>query len=52
MLNLRDPAKSLLILKPLSKLPPKGDDGKLTIPRFANEKQMAHMGGLKMHPND
>ena len=52
MLNLRDPAKSLLILKPLSKRPPKGDDGKLTIPRLANEMQMADMGGLKMHRND
>lgn len=52
MLNLHDPAKSLLILKPLSKLPPKGDDGKLTIPQSASEKQLAHMGGLKMHPDD
>lgn len=52
MLNLRDPAKSLLILKPLSKRPPKGDHGKLTIPRLANEMQMADVGGLKMHRND
>lgn len=52
MLNLRDPKNSLLILKPLSKLPPKGDDGNLTIPQSATAEMMAHMGGLKMHRDD
>lgn len=52
MLNLRDPKNSLLILKPLSKLPPKGEDGKLTIPQSARAGMMSHMGGLKMHHDD
>jgi len=50
MLNLEDPRDSLLVLKPLSKLPPKGADGRLTIPE--SSRPMTHMGGLKMHPND
>ncbi|MDA0589288.1 MAG: hypothetical protein O2820_14970 [Planctomycetota bacterium] len=53
MLDLRDPKNSLLVLKPLSKLPPKGDDGKLTIPRSSSTLDaMSHMGGLKMHRDD
>lgn len=50
LINLDDPTKSLLVLKPLSKLPPKDADGKLTVP--SRTSPMAHMGGLKMHPND
>ncbi|MBC8291207.1 MAG: hypothetical protein H8E37_12915 [Planctomycetes bacterium] len=52
MLNLRDPKNSLLVLKPLSKLPPKGEDGKITVPKSASLENMAHMGGLKMHHDD
>jgi hypothetical protein len=53
MLNLRDPKNSLLVLKPLSKLPPKGDGGKLTVPRSSSTLEaMSHMGGLKMHHDD
>jgi hypothetical protein len=48
MLDLKQPTKSLLVLKPLSKLPPKQDDNR--VPTYT--EPIYHMGGLKMHMDD
>lgn len=50
MFNLDDPRKSLLVLKPTSKLPPKNENG--TFERASSVEPVAHMGGLKMHVDD
>ena len=50
MLNLKDPTQSLLVLKPTSKLPNKGDDGEFEKP--SSLAPVSHMGGLKMHVDD
>ncbi|MEM9585971.1 MAG: hypothetical protein AAGA03_01715 [Planctomycetota bacterium] len=50
LLNLSSPAKSLLVLKPTAKLPPKREDGSLSDP--SSSDPVSHMGGLKMHVND
>ncbi|WP_182868599.1 hypothetical protein [Stieleria mannarensis] len=50
LINLRDPGKSLLVLKPTSKLPPKQDDGTLAKP--SSSGPVFHMGGIKMHVDD
>jgi hypothetical protein len=50
MLNLEDPRKSLLILKPTAKLPPKKEDGSLARP--SSVEPVSHGGGLKMHVDD
>ncbi len=50
LINAADPAKSLLILKPTSKLPKKDTDGKFENPSHA--EPVSHMGGLKIHVND
>lgn len=50
LINVADPAKSLLVLKPTSRLPKKGADGKFEKPSSA--EPVSHMGGLKMHVND
>ena len=50
MINLEDPAKSLLVLKPTSKLPPKDDSGEFAKP--SSKDPVSHMGGLKMHVDD
>lgn len=50
LINLEQPAQSLLVLKPTSKLPPKKDDGTFEKPSSADP--VSHMGGLKMHVND
>lgn len=50
MINLDEPAQSLLVLKPTSKLPPKDDNGKLGKP--SSLSPVSHMGGLKMHVDD
>lgn len=50
LVNLADPAKSLLLLKPMSKLPPKRDDGTFEEPSY--REPVSHMGGLKLHRND
>jgi hypothetical protein len=50
LLNLDDPARSLLVLKPTSKLPEKNDDGTFPIP--PRHEPLYHLGGLKMHPDD
>jgi len=50
LINLDDPRKSLLVMKPTSKLPKKGEDGKFEKPSYV--EPLSHMGGLKMHPDD
>lgn len=50
LLNLEDPRKSLLLLKPLSKLPMKQENGEFEPP--SSREPVSHMGGLKMHPDD
>jgi hypothetical protein len=50
LLDLEDPARSLLLLKPLSKVPKKNADGSFELP--SPDGPMTHMGGLKMHRND
>jgi hypothetical protein len=50
LINVREPAKSLLVLKPTSKLPAKGADGKLGPPSYA--EPVSHGGGLKMFVDD
>ena len=50
MINLADPAKSLLVLKPTAKLPPKQDDGTFAPP--SSTDPVSHMGGIKMHRDD
>jgi hypothetical protein len=50
LLNLEDPRKSLLILKPTAKLPPRREDG--TFERPTSTEPVSHMGGLKMHVDD
>lgn len=50
MLNLTDATQSLLVRKPLAKIPEKDAAGRLMIP--ADGDTTVHMGGLKMHPDD
>ena len=50
LINLEDPRRSLLIVKPMSKLPKKKANGKFESPSSADP--VSHMGGLKMHPDD
>jgi hypothetical protein len=50
LLDLREPPKSLIVLKPLSKLPKKRPDGTFEKPSSATP--VTHMGGLKMHKDD
>lgn len=50
LINLQEPRKSLLVLKPMSKLPAKDENGRFHPP--SSVEPISHMGGLKMHPND
>lgn len=50
LLNLDDPASSLLVQKPTSRLPAKNDAGEFEEPSRA--MPVSHMGGLKMHEDD
>lgn len=50
LLNLQDPKRSLLVLKPTSKLPPRNEDGGFDPP--SSSEPVSHMGGLKMHVDD
>ncbi|MGB0598269.1 MAG: hypothetical protein ACPGLY_16405 [Rubripirellula sp.] len=50
LIHLQDPARSLILLKPTAKLPPKKADGSFEKP--ASIGAVSHMGGLKMHPHD
>lgn len=48
LLNLEDVKKSLLVLKPMSKIPPR--EGDKRIPTYS--EPVYHMGGLKIHKDD
>jgi hypothetical protein len=50
LLNLEDPANSLLLLKPMSNVPKKNADGSFELP--SPDGPLTHMGGLKLHKND
>lgn len=50
LINLENPAKSLLVLKPTSKLPKQIEKGVFEEPSYT--EPVSHMGGLKMHPDD
>ena len=50
LLNFAQPANSLLLLKPTSKVPAKNDEGKFEKP--SSLLPVSHMGGLKMHVDD
>ena len=50
MLNLEDAKRSLLVMKPTSKLPARNSDGSFASPSYL--PPVSHMGGLKMHPHD
>lgn len=50
LINVEQPAKSLLVLKPTSKLPEKDENGQFQTPSHA--EPVSHMGGLKMFVND
>ncbi len=51
MLDLQDPTNSLLVLKPMSKLPKKREDGTFEDPTYVLP-DLSHLGGLKLHKND
>jgi hypothetical protein len=50
LINLHEPAKSLLLLKPTAKVPPKKADG--TFEKPSSIDTVSHIGGLKMHVDD
>jgi hypothetical protein len=49
LINVKDPAKSLLVLKPTSRLPQRKPDGGFE-PSYV--MPVSHLGGLKMHVDD
>ncbi|MFN3193889.1 MAG: hypothetical protein ACE361_25485 [Aureliella sp.] len=50
LINLEEPVMSLLIQKPIAKLPAKKSDGKIVEP--SSKMPVSHMGGIKMHKGD
>lgn len=50
LINLKEPAKSLIVLKPTSKLPARNAEGEFEPPSYS--LPVSHMGGLKMHVDD
>lgn len=50
LLNVENPAESLLLLKPMAKLPPKGESGQIGEP--SSQVPVSHMGGIKIHQDD
>lgn len=50
LINLDEPANSLIVLKPTSKLPKQISKGKFEEPSYTTP--VSHMGGLKMHLHD
>jgi hypothetical protein len=50
LINLENPAKSLLVLKPTAKLPAKNRERGLEPP--SSVEPVTHLGGLKMHVDD
>ena len=51
LINLRNPRESLMIVKPISKLPPK-IDGTRKHQKPSDVDPVSHMGGLKIHVDD
>ena len=51
LIDLESPTDSMLVLKPMSKLPKKKDDGTFATPGYL-PPNISHMGGLKLHGND
>lgn len=50
LLHLKEPENSLILLKPMAKLPPKNEDGSFAKPSAV--PPVSHQGGLKMHKDD
>jgi hypothetical protein len=50
VINVEQPAKSLLVLKPLAKVPEKDASGQIAKPSYA--EPVTHGGGKKMFPDD
>jgi hypothetical protein len=50
LINLQEPRNSLILWKPMSKLPMKKPDG--TFEAASSRPPVTHMGGLKMHKDD
>jgi hypothetical protein len=50
LINVQEPARSLLVLKPTSKAPAKDASGKFEKPSYTDP--VSHMGGLKMFVDD
>ena len=50
LINLKEPTKSLLVLKPTAKLPPRKEGGGFERPTYV--APVSHMGGLKIHVDD
>ena len=50
LINVEQPAKSLLVLKPLAKVPDKDENGQFEKPSYA--EPVSHMGGRKMFVDD
>ena len=50
LINIQEPAMSLLLQKPIAKLPPKDADGNFDKP--SSRVPVSHMGGIKMHEGD
>ncbi|MFN3193971.1 MAG: hypothetical protein ACE361_25905 [Aureliella sp.] len=50
LINLETPQHSLLLQKPIAKLPAKSVDGKMGKP--SSQIPVSHMGGIKMHQGD
>jgi hypothetical protein len=50
LINLKDPRKSLLVLKPTAKVPKQKEDGDYERPTYS--EPVSHLGGLKMNVDD
>jgi hypothetical protein len=50
LIDLNHPARSMLVLKPTSKVPEKNAQGEFEKPSYV--EPVSHMGGLKMHVDD
>lgn len=50
VINLADPEQSLLLLKPMAKLPAKSEEG--TFLPASSQVPVSHLGGLKIHKHD
>lgn len=50
LINVQEPEKSLIVLKPMAKLPKRNEEKALEPPSYV--EPVSHMGGLKMHKHD